>query len=172
EQSINARLAALLRAQEVILQSDGASAGLRSLLERALEPFDLSRIAITEGPLVQVESDVAVGLGLLFHELATNALKYGALSVPQGRILIEWSVEAGLARVLWREVDGPPVTAPRNKGFGGRLLDVALVPQGGKAARRFEPGGLVCELLIPSPSGQAAAEPPGAAFVRAGSGVA
>lgn len=168
EQTINARLAALLRAQEVILQTDGASANLHPLLERALEPFDLKRIAITPGPELQVSSDVAVGLGLLFHELATNAVKYGALSVPKGRILVEWTVDSGLARFLWREVDGPPVTTPQNKGFGGRLLEVALVPQGGKAERRFEPDGLVCELSIPDPSRAARPDAlPGATFAEA-----
>lgn len=152
ERIINERLAALLRAQDVILQADGGSARLDLLLERALEPFDLARIAITRGPEVQVESDVAVGLGLLFHELATNALKYGALSQPHGRVLIDWAAEAGLATLVWREVGGPPVTEPAKKGFGARLLETALVPQGGKAERRFEADGLVCELRIPGPA--------------------
>jgi two-component sensor histidine kinase len=166
ERTINARLEALLRAQDVILQADGASAGLSRLLERALEPFDLARIAMAAGPEVQVESDVAVGLGLLFHELATNALKYGALSQPQGRVLIEWSLEAGRARLVWREIGGPPVSEPTKNGFGARLLETALVPQGGRAERRFEPEGLVCELLIPGPATIAAepATPPGAVF--------
>jgi len=167
ERIINARLAALLRAQEVILHADGASARLGLLLQRALEPFDLSRIAISPGPEVQVESDVAVGLGLLFHELATNALKYGALSEAQGGVRIDWSHEAGVTRLLWREVGGPTVAEPAKKGFGARLLETALVPQGGKAERRFEPDGLVCELLIPGPA--VAAEPttlPGAAFAN------
>lgn len=167
EQTINARLQALLRAQEVILQADGAPACLRVLLPRALEPFDLARITIAPGPEVPVESDVAVGLGLLFHELATNALKYGALSQPQGRVRIEWSLEAGLARLLWREIGGPPVAEPAKNGFGSRLLETALAPQGGKAERRFEPDGLVCELLIPGPPAAPAAElasPPGSVF--------
>jgi len=165
ERIINARLQAMLSAQEVILHADGASASLALLLQRALEPFDLSRIAISPGPEVQVESDVAVGLGLLFHELATNALKYGALSQQEGGVRIDWRQEAGVTRLLWREAGGPLVSEPAKKGFGARLLETALVPQGGKAERRFEPDGLVCELLIPGPA--VAAEPttlPGSAF--------
>jgi two-component sensor histidine kinase len=167
ERIINDRLEALLRAQQATLQADGASASLRHLLQRALEPFDLERIVIAPAPEVQVESDVAVGLGLLFHELATNALKYGALSLPPGRVHIAWTVDAGFARFLWREVGGPPVTEPSKKGFGARLLDTALVPQGGKAERRFEPEGLVCELRIPEPPRVADRQrvpPPGSMF--------
>jgi two-component sensor histidine kinase len=165
EQLINARLQALVRAQDALHQADGVSVGLRPLLERALEPFDLKRIEIGTAPEIQVEGDVAVGLGLLFHELATNALKYGALSQPKGRILIAWTVDADFARFEWREVGGPPLAEPSKRGFGARLLEAALVPQGGKAERRFEPDGVVCELRIPRPS--RAADPaalPGAVF--------
>jgi two-component sensor histidine kinase len=165
EQLINARLQAMLRAQDALLQADGVSVGLRPLLDRALEPFDLKRIEIGAAPEIQVEADVAVGLGLLFHELATNALKYGALSQPQGRILIAWTVDADFARFEWREVGGPRIAEPSTKGFGARLLEAALVPQGGKAERRFEPDGVVCELRIPRPA--RAADPaalPGAVF--------
>lgn len=167
ERLINARLEALLRAQDLILQADGAAVSLLPLLQRALEPFDLARIDIAPAPEIQVESDVAVGLGLLFHELATNALKYGALSEASGRIVINWTLEDGAARFFWREVGGPPVAAPSRAGFGSRLLEVALVPQGGKAERRFDADGLVCELRIPGPSTNAERPPrppPGAAF--------
>lgn len=170
EQLINARLAALLRAQEVLQHADGASADLHTLLEKAVEPFDLGRVVIAPGPAVQVGPDVAVGLGLLFHELATNALKYGALSLPQGRILVEWTTVAGVTRFVWREVDGPPVTAPSRQGFGARLLDAALVPQGGKAERRFDPAGLVCELRIPELARVASGAPPPGTIFAAGAG--
>ena len=75
-----------------------------------------------------------------------------------------------MARFAWREMGGPAVAEPSKKGFGARLLEFALVPQGGKAERRFEPGGLVCELHIPTPpaaprSGPASA--PGALFAGA-----
>jgi two-component sensor histidine kinase len=167
ERLINARLEALMRAQDVVLSGDGGVARLQVLLEKALEPFELARFAIVAGPDVAIETDVAIGLGLLFHELATNALKYGALSAPEGGIRIDWRLEAGHARFTWRETGGPPVSPPARDGFGSRLVATALVPQGGRAERRFDPDGLICELLIPAPAAaQPTPEPPGAQFAR------
>ena len=151
EQVINARLAALLRAQDVIVQSNSGVAHLRPLIEKALEPFGLERIEIAASPDVEIESDLAVGLGLVFHELATNAVKYGGLSKPDWRVQIAWTMAEDLALLTWREVGGPAVLSPSKQGFGSRLFDVALVPQGGKVERRFEPDGLICELRIPAP---------------------
>jgi len=167
ERIINARLEALLRAQDVVLSGDGGVARLRPLLEKALEPFELSRFTIAPSPDVKLETDVAIGLGLLFHELATNALKYGALSAADGRVAVAWRLEAGAAHLSWREDGGPRVKASSKEGFGARLIGSALAPQGGRAERRFEAGGVVCELVIPAPD--AAAPPPaapGAAFAR------
>jgi two-component sensor histidine kinase len=149
EEVINARLGALLQAQEVIVRSDSGSASLGPLLEEALEPFGAESFALASSPEVEVKADVAVALGLLFHELATNAVKYGALSRPNGRVDLGWSLDNGMARVTWREVGGPGVAEPSKRGFGARLFDAALVPQGGKVERRFEPDGLVCELHVP-----------------------
>lgn len=164
---INGRLQALLRAQDALLQADGAMASLRGVLERVLEPFDQQRFQIESTADFPLENDVAAGLGLLFHELATNAVKYGALSRPSGKVVVRWRIEADAARLTWREVGGPPVEPPTRKGFGARLVEAALVPQGGKAERRFEPDGLVCELQIPRPSGSA--QPlPGARFAAQG----
>jgi two-component sensor histidine kinase len=169
ERIINARLEALVRAQDVVLQGGGGIASLLPLLERALEPFDLARFEIAAGPEVRLESDIAIGLGLLFHELATNALKYGALSSPEGRVRVDWTVADGPARFTWRELGGPPVATPAREGFGSRLVATALVPQGGKAERRFEDTGVVCELTIPALEATASVPPqsfPGAAFAR------
>lgn len=150
EQMINARLQALVRAQEVILAADGARADLTRLLELALEPFDLSRFDIAPGNDVQLDSDVALSVGLLLHELATNAVKHGALSSRRGRVGLGWSDgDAGFTRLSWTETGGPPVTAPTRAGFGSRLFSVALTPRGGGVERRFEPGGLICVLTLP-----------------------
>jgi two-component sensor histidine kinase len=165
EEVINARLGALLRAQEAIVRSDSGSASLGPLLKEALEPFGPESFAIASSPEVSVKSDVAVALGLLFHELATNALKYGALSRPNGRVDIGWDLAAGMARLTWREVGGPAAAEPSKRGFGARLFDAALVPQGGKVERRFEPDGLVCELYFPVlPEGSRPETPPGVVF--------
>jgi two-component sensor histidine kinase len=168
EQIINARLEAMIRAQEVVVQS-GEGADLRALLEKSLAPFALDRFAITEAPDVSVEREVATGLGLLFHELATNAVKHGALSTPNGYVQISWAVEPTFARLTWREEGGPSVaTSPSRKGFGTRLIEVALVPQGGRVQRRFEPSGVVCELRIPLATAEGSRRAPtqyGAAFV-------
>jgi two-component sensor histidine kinase len=168
EQIINARLEALLRAQEVIIQSNSGAAPLRPLLEKALEPFGLKRFDIAPGPDVEVAPDVAVGLGLLFNELATNATKYGALSESEGRVAITWVAEPDFAQLSWREVGGPATKAPLKAGFGSRLFDVALVPQGGNVERRYEPDGLICILRIPThlagTTGDASRTPLGARF--------
>jgi two-component sensor histidine kinase len=91
----------------------------------------------------------------VFHELATNAAKYGALSVPDGRVLVEWRVDQspGHARMLhleWREADGPAVTPPRSFGFGAKLIDRTIAGElQGETDLRYEPAGLCCSLQIP-----------------------
>jgi len=165
EQLINARLQALQRAQEALLSANGGLADLASVIELVLEPFDLARFRINAGSPVQLNGDVATGLGLLFHELATNAAKYGALSTPVGYVELDWRLADDGARLIWREVDGPKVLQPTRRGFGARLAEVALVPQGGAVERRFETDGMVCELRIP-PAGRSAGGAPGAAFAR------
>lgn len=150
ERIINARLDALLRAQDVVVQSNGDSAALSAVLEKAVAPFGPERFVIAPGPEAEVEAQVAVGLGLLFHEMATNALKYGALSARYGRVEVDWSMEGEFALLRWREVGGPAVAPPTKVGFGSRLLAAALLPQGGKVEPRFEPEGFVCELRVPS----------------------
>ncbi|MDZ4374174.1 MAG: HWE histidine kinase domain-containing protein [Phenylobacterium sp.] len=151
EQVINSRLDAMLRAQDLVVQADGGPADLQRLVELALAPFDRERFDIS-GPAFQVGSEVSGGLALLFHELATNAVKYGALTTPEGRVAVAWTLEGGGARLCWTERGGPPLSPPSRRGFGARLFDVVLTPQGGKAERRFEPDGVVCDLSIPGPA--------------------
>jgi two-component sensor histidine kinase len=152
EQIINSRLEAMIRAQDAIVES-GEGADLRALVEKSLAPFALDRFSITPMPDVFVEREVATGLGLLLHELATNAVKYGALSMPEGCVRLGWTMheaDEAFARLTWREEGGPAVSgSPSRRGFGTRLIEVALVPQGGGVERRFEADGVVCDLRIP-----------------------
>lgn len=169
EQIINGRLRALLRAQDALIATEAGAADLGAVIGLVLEPFDLARFQIEGTSPFPLDSDLATGLGLLFHELATNAAKYGALSAPSGLVEVQWRLVGDRAHVIWREVGGPRVEAPKRQGFGTKLAEVALVPQGGKVERRFEADGLVCELQVPPASRQAEGVP-GAAFVRNAAG--
>jgi two-component sensor histidine kinase len=90
---------------------------------------------------------------MALHELATNAVKHGALSVPGGRVSLRWSADgaAGLLRLRWEEAGGPPLAAaPTRRGFGSRVLEATLrVQLGGKVARDWGASGLVCEAALP-----------------------
>jgi two-component sensor histidine kinase len=91
----------------------------------------------------------SLALALALHELATNAAKYGALSNDTGRVRIAWRVGPGEGcrslRLEWREVDGPPVTAPDRKGFGSRLIEQSLAAEfAGEVTMTYHPTGLVC----------------------------
>jgi two-component sensor histidine kinase len=88
---------------------------------------------------------------MALHELATNAVKYGALAGPQGRIAIRWCPDPdrpGFVRLIWREFGGPPVSEPERSGFGTRMLGRAFAVSGGEAEVRFLPDGVVCEMAF------------------------
>jgi len=88
-------------------------------------------------------------MALLFHELATNAAKYGALSLSSGKISAKWSHSDAVLQIEWRESDGPIVSRPTRSGFGTRLFLRSLEQFDGKVEAAFEPTGLVCTLRIP-----------------------
>ena len=91
-------------------------------------------------------------VGLVFHELATNASKYGALSDPKGRVTIDWKVEDGRLEIEWREHDGPPVVPPEQRGFGLKMLERALASDlDGEVEIDFAPDGLLCSIIAPLP---------------------
>jgi two-component sensor histidine kinase len=156
EQIINARLNALARAQDEVLKAEGGATSLPALLSRTLEPFDLARFELDcEGDAL-VHPDAAAAICLVVHELATNAVKYGALSTG-GRVHVGCRERDGKSRIEWRETSGPKVEPPEALGFGHRLLRMALSPHGGSATRRFEPDGVVCEIEVPTPEVRAGA---------------
>lgn len=104
-----------------------------------------------EGADVWVPPRIAVALALALHELATNAVKYGALSVPEGRVTISWEMEGPLLqrflRLEWREAEGPRVKQPGRRGFGSRLIESGLASElGGAVNLDFDPAGLRCEM--------------------------
>ena len=119
--AFEARLLALSQTHNALTDSHWAGAGLRQILLQELGPYGADRVSMS-GPEVHLPARMALSLGMVFHELATNAAKYGALSTA-GKLVLAWSVEDGWLRFQWRETGGPPVVAPERRGFGSRLIE-------------------------------------------------
>ena len=142
--AIAARLHALGEAQEVLTRHDGRDAGIEAVIETALKPFDSARRRISlEGPAVDLGPRPVLGLSLGLHELATNAVKHGALSGDEGRVEIRWTAADGAFSLEWAEHDGPPVAPPASRGFGSTILDRVVGDYfGGTAKVEYAPDGV------------------------------
>jgi two-component sensor histidine kinase len=119
------RLNALSAADDLITSAQGKGARLRDILTTELGPYDVSRISM-QGSDVFFVPKLAVTMALIFHELATNAAKYGALSNPAGELHIGWTHDNEELTLEWREKGGPTVSTPSHRRFGTRLLSGAL----------------------------------------------
>jgi two-component sensor histidine kinase len=148
-EAFNGRLAALGHAHQVLLTQDWAAASLQMVIRETLAPVDGLQQVRSEGPEMLIASSAAVTMSLLLHELATNAAKYGALSVPDGKVDLSWSVSDGVFSMHWIESGGPPVTEPTGKGFGSRLIARGL-GTGGAARSRYAPSGYELQLEVPA----------------------
>ncbi len=116
------------------------------LLLKELRPYGEERVALL-GPDVEIAPNFAVPLGMVFHELATNAAKYGALTSPEGRVSVSWGLIDSKLKLEWREQNGPPVSPPTRRGFGSSLLERAVSGQlDGTYQQIFAPEGFVCRL--------------------------
>lgn len=149
-----ARLGVLARSNDVLTRADWHDAPLWDVIDSALAAHgdEPGRITI-DGPPVLLGANLAVTVSLSFHELATNAVKYGALSVPAGRVEVSWTTSqtrkgAGKVDILWRERGGPTVQPPVRHGFGSHLLEKGI-PAGGTVKLDFQPGGLECRMCLP-----------------------
>lgn len=149
---ILARLQAMAASQDLVTASGGQPVGLKDVIDKALEPFDRARVDIDPAMAeVTLRGDMAIGMGLLLHEVATNAVKYGAFSDPNGRVKV--ALEAapeGRVAYGWREVGGPRIARPIKPGFGARLLQQVLRPQGGEVISDFAPEGFRARVEFPS----------------------
>jgi two-component sensor histidine kinase/CheY-like chemotaxis protein len=152
-QSLDGRIQSLARAHDQITRENWNPARVSELLDREISayvPEQLERFTRL-GPEVLVRPQAFSTLSLVVHELVTNAAKYGSLS-RHGSVAVTTEIRAGLGLYInWREIDGPPVQAPRRRGFGSVILE-RLVPfdLGGTAQIRYEPGGLEADFFIPS----------------------
>lgn len=124
--ALQSRLAALSRAHEVLVQTSWSSTPLAELLERVLRLEAEGERFQLDGPDLVVGSRGALSLALLLHELATNAVKYGALSSPEGMVAVTWKVEDDYFSLSWREQGGPPARPSSRTGFGSRLIGMGI----------------------------------------------
>ncbi len=147
------RIQSMARSHTLLTESAFQRASLRRIIANELEAYaDTTGERIyLDGPEIELPSEVAVSLGMAFHELATNAGKYGSLSVESGRLSVAWRITEGESgrrlNLTWRESDGPAVTAPTRTGFGSRLLDNVITGQlHGRVSINFAPEGLTAKI--------------------------
>jgi two-component sensor histidine kinase len=155
-EAFSGRLVALGNTHSMLTDNERQLVSVSELLRVELKPYDdgSGRRVKLVGPEIGLPANLAVPVGMAFHELATNAAKYGALSDLAGMLTITWRVdhdqERTLLRLDWIEEDGPPVVAPTREGFGSRLLNRALPAQSGATIKMdFAPEGLRVAISLP-----------------------
>ncbi len=151
--AVEGRVAALARAHGLLADSGWTGTGLRAIAEREMAGAPPDAVTL-DGPALTLAAAAVQPLALVLHELAANAARHGALSVPGGRVALRWwrEPEAGRVRLLWLEEGGPPVAAPpARRGFGARLIEAQVRGQlGGTAVLGWEPTGLRCAIALPA----------------------
>jgi len=148
-QTFEARLLALSNAHDLLTRESWDGAGLCAIIDDVLAPYPRERFEIS-GPDLRLTTRVALALTLALHELATNAAKYGALSVAEGRVAIAWTVSPGDPPQLtfrWQECGGPRVSPPTRTGFGSRLIERSLAADlAGEVKITYDPAGVRCDV--------------------------
>ena len=152
-QKIVSRIEALAATNDLLTKSVAQTADLRDILQAELNPHGEARIAI-QGETVALAPELARALALVFHELTTNAAKYGALSQPEGRLLVRWRVLADRVWINWIESGGPPVAPTHERGFGMTLLENVLGSYQGTVDIDFRSDGVVCDISFALPSAE------------------
>jgi PAS domain S-box-containing protein len=158
--AIEARIFAISRSHDLLTHENWESAGLADIVNAALEPFEVAgdraeRFVVT-GSNIRLSPKATLSLGIALHELATNAVKFGAFSNDAGSILVAWRTEPapkGDRLILhWKEVDGPPVSPPSRKGFGSQVIERGLAHElEGSVQLDYEATGVSCTINIPAP---------------------
>ena len=159
-EQLEARILALSKTHDLLTREDWSGASLREVMESELSPYRNGADHITiVGPDVALPPRYVLAIGMTVHELTTNAAKYGALSIEQGRISVTWHLKTGEAgsRLLyldWHERGGPEVGPPQRRGFGTRLIAGGIQRElGGEVRLDFDPAGLRCLLSVPLTDG-------------------
>jgi PAS domain S-box-containing protein len=152
ERQFNERLAALARLHDLLIQEEWRGASLHAIAQTQVGPFAGNRIEL-RGPEVLLKPDIAQVISMVFHELATNAAKYGALSNTEGVVRVTWDIAGDTHERLimtWQEAGGPPVLLPQRKGFGTVVLErMALQIRDASASLKFLSAGVIWYLEAP-----------------------
>ena len=152
-EALEGRIRALSATHDLLTESDWGQTPLRAVLAAEMAPYTCAadHVIEIEGPDVVLAPNDALSFGLAIHELATNAAKYGALSVASGRVRIDWEQTGpDSVAVRWRESGGPQVAPPAKRGFGTELIErVVSAELGGGVRLDFRPGGVECRLVLP-----------------------
>lgn len=151
--ALEQRIVALAGAHNLLTREDLRGIPLKKLAELELQPYmeNRGRASTLSGPEVVLNADVSPIIALVLHELTSNSVKFGALSKPEGSILLTWRLSDFGLEIEWLESGGPPVVKPERKGFGSSIIKDSIPYEfGGKADIRFEPSGVLATFSIPS----------------------
>ena len=153
--SFTGRIQSLAHAHDLLTRNSWQGADILSLVrdQVLLNSSEDPRISLS-GPSLTLEPQPAVHLALILHELGTNARKYGSLSMPEGRLDINWTVHSGKNSHLlleWRESCGPAVQVPVTRGFGTILIEKSLAAHGGEVSVDYNANGVICSIMLPVP---------------------
>lgn len=151
--SFSARLRAIAASHDLLVEFDHDVVPVEALVRGQVLQYAASEEQLSvEGKQIDLPGDVAHALGLVLHELATNAAKYGALSSESGIVRVSWTVEVDRATprlfLEWRERGGPKVEPPTRRGFGSRLIERSLATSGDNAVMQYDPQGLSCDIVM------------------------
>lgn len=150
-EAVEGRVAALARAHALLARNQWSGGSLSQVIHDEIAAYVRPGQLACHGPDVVLAPRAVQPIALLLHELATNAVKYGALSVPEGRLEVGWSIAAsGEVTLEWREVDGPPVAPPTQKGFGSTLISSVTAQQlNGSVSVDYNADGIVARAVLP-----------------------
>jgi PAS domain S-box-containing protein len=153
-EAFESRLMALSKTHNLLTDQNWEGASLREVFDAEIEAFAAhDRLVFTYAQDIRLSPKSTVALGMAVHELATNAIKYGALSMPEGRVNVGWRISPGPGETLhltWTERGGPPVVSPTRRGFGARLLEKGLAGElSGEVRLAYDDLGLVCSMGLP-----------------------
>jgi two-component sensor histidine kinase len=145
--AIAGRVRAVSSANDLVNQSNTKAVQIKALLSLEFALNSKTQLALS-GPDIELSADASRKLGLVFHELVTNAMKHGALSTPDGRVAVQWRADGTKVHMSWKEEGGPPVSPPRREGFGTVVVTQSLNSLSGDITSVFDPDGLRCEMTF------------------------